>query len=297
MKYFYIYLSLLTGCGSGGEKKGPFLEKYRTSEIIDVVTEARNNLLMKDGIFIFSDNKDNANYNLFGSLLCYSGENWACEQIHRLQKYPILCRNPWECGEIVGGKIVKNEASRDEYLGRLLYWGRTKDYFIKDYFIKDNTASNYIINDRICNNPTDDRCDVNFIHVGILAILKRLDLIKGNILGHEVYTLALANSSELGYRLHLQAVTILIYQMLNMCTFSRCPTLTKTLIKRDANNEFYQYLAGNKKLAIDLFLEHSKKINYKVQSQWYLQRDSKEQSWTKANAACIIFIGNLLIKD
>ena len=280
---------LLLSCS--GEKKTPLLETLPSpikTQIAEEISRARQNLLMREDAFIFSDDNDNANFNLFGGILCYSGEKWACDSLKKMNSYDFLCRNPWECGKIFLGETIPNEASRDELLGRILFWTATDK----------STAKNYIYNNKICKHPTDDRCDIDYTNVGILALLRNFNLWTSDIFGYEAVTLASLQSSELGYRVHLQAITILLYKQNKMCSlFPNCTYLINALINRDPDNEFYQYIGGKRQESARLFLLHTKEMNYKVQSHWYTQNKSSEQKWKTANAACTIALGNLILKE
>ena len=285
-----LVLLLITGCGCGfGRNNAPDkINKYRAGEITLEINRARDNLILFNNTFSFSKTKFvNGNSRLFEGLLCSSGEQRSCDVIKDMQdKYDFMCRS-WE--HCLKGDTLLNASSRDEFLGELLFWTTTKYY----NNVPDN---NYINNGKICKNASDRRCSVNiYQNRAFYSILHKLGRISTSAPYAQLYTLLQAKKAPTGYKLHLQAVMVYLYQLNNICE-ELCIEAAKILIKRQPQNEFYQYLAGYHKKATDIFLEHTKYLTYVKQGQWWSQRSSSEEAWLSGNAANTIFLGNLLSK-
>lgn len=287
MKYLLLIL-LLSGCGFGVSKAPDKPKLYRGEEIRLEINRARSNLVLFNNTFSFSKTKfNNGNVNLFHSLLCSIGEQWACNAIKDMQNnYNFICRS-WE--HCLKGKELLNAASRDEFTGRLLFWTTTKYY-------NNVPANNYITDGRICKTDSDGRCNVSiYQHRAIYDILNQLGRTKMVVPDAPTYTLLQAKSVPTGYQIHLQAVMVYLNKLHGTCK-AVCIETTKVLIKRDPNNEFFQHLAGYHKVAVDLFLKHVKEMTYVKQTQFWQERDSKEKAWLSGNAANTIFLGELLSK-
>ena len=283
MRLLLSMLLLLVSCGTKNIVK---YVPYRTIEVQNEVKRARENLLIFNNSFSFKASVyNNGNVNLFQGLLCSVHEQWACDTIRDMQlKYKYLCRS-WEA--CLRGDGVSDAASRDELLGRLLYWTVTNDF----ENVPDN---NYIVNGKICKNSTDKRCNVDTVNnPAIFNTLHNLGRYKVGLPQSSSYTYTMVNTVPVGYQLHLQAVTLYINTLQGTCG-KICKESIKILVKRNPNNEFYQFLSGNRNKAVDLFLEHTKQSDYKNQNQWWTQRDTVEKSWLQGNAATTIFLGDLL---
>jgi len=227
----------------------------------------------------------NGNSGLFSGLLCSVGQPEACDHVAQLATEGGLLRHP------DADPSAENSSSRDELLGHLLTITTTKD--------KEHAERVFAIvrDGKICNNSTDTRCSMTPMMWGLMRVtwnhigLKPSWQMLASNVGDDHTLLVQAESAPTGFELHLIGVNLLLRAKTD--TWSSTNTkVAATLAKRQPENEFFQYLAGNNKEAARLLRSHLPEVPTR-QKQWYTERDTVGQEWKNAHNACFWFLAKL----
>lgn len=254
------------GCGQQKDRSG--FSSYRYSELAEVKAAAHawSAETYQDGIFTWEEGTrpNQGNGNLFGGLLCFSGDRSACSVVISLQcENKSLKRAPWRaCGEY----------SRDELLGQSLARIVTRT--------KLRLPSSF---------PFSMTPEMWFVAWRAGASDKSLGRIYD-----EHALLTEAKSNPLGYRSHLIAVHLLARRESGIWN-SAYQNAANTLASRQRSNMFYQWLAkGTTNGIVDAFLA-SVPRQRPVQRYWIWQEDDMAKM-SQAHGASIEFMASILMR-
>jgi hypothetical protein len=294
--FFVLLPLLLVSCGSKKDPKNVPPPIYKQEEVIAIRNAHLEQWPKKNGFFLFTDNNDNANANLWHGALALSGHQPSCALLKDLHGPDgRLKRSPWNTN-------TTNEASRDELLGRIAYWVACHD---------KETAAMWLDSfqkmGKLCEHPTDDRCDLNPIqHQAMWGLLyyawKHLGLdpsdnMKLGVAFHSDEHLLVEEIklSKLGYRVHLPCFNLLVRRHLGAWT-NVTQQGADLCVAREPENAFYRYIAeGASEAAITKFLQLVPTIPLASQTRWLWQEDDIQGKKDTIHSASVVFLANLFL--
>lgn len=226
---------------------------------------------------------------LWNGLLCQSGYTPSCNAVKAAQDsngrfYRSEFKNPGP-----------NSFSRDMALGVLLYLAKTQD--------RDSAKSwlSYIrsVSGKLCTDDTDGRC---LVTVNLWGLMYNVWSYIGLEPSPEMkvagifsdITLALeANTTPLGYQLHLVGVSLLIRNM----TGKESLSAENILVFRQSENPFFRYLVeGHSNTVADKVLEVCPQNRPADPSDWAWQRDTAQMAWQNSMGWDCVFMAKELLK-
>lgn len=278
-------LLVMSGCGS------PSKPHSNSKDLLNSIEKAREAIPKCDNIVVFTDAYEGChqpNGGLYHGLLCFSGEQWACDQMYRFIRSDSLVKDPLHPTADHGGS-----GSRDELLGHLFYLVKTKDTAHAEMLlelIRNN-------NNKVCTDG-DERCVVTPAMWGLMRIVwnhiglqPTPNMLAGNILDDTTLS-ASAETAPLGYQTHLIALTLLLRKESD--TWSpQCTLALKSLERRWGDNLLVKYIAGkNIEAALIQAIKNNKPL--KISSWPWANDDGLRPS--SDHPAGFVFLGNLLTK-
>ena len=292
-----IMVIILASCGKAKDTPSAQPSKYK-QELQQRKEQIMQWVRLRDGLPVFDEphmpEGHNGNVNLFGGLLCLSGEKQFC---HVLQ-YPngLLKRNTWSA-------YTSDESSRDEWIGALATWSASPDSAAMNKFI-DAIQRN---DSSLCSSGKTPGCRADafyfgpwgttfdvFNHDPVASVTANMRNAKA-LQADSSYILSQSKTEALGFRIHLQAVQILIRQKLNRNN-STLAKAAQTLNQRQPQNPFYAYLVnGATDQVAELALKYIPTEQPKSRRSWYLQSDSAENQHLQSAGWPDIFMINLLL--
>jgi hypothetical protein len=124
-------------------------------------------------------------------------------------------------------------------------------------------------------------------HIGLTPTWQML----ASNVGDDHTLLIQAENSPLGFELHLIGVNLLLRAKTDSWSATNAK-VAQVLIRRQPDNEFFQWLAGNPKEAVRLLRLHLPKEPIK-QKQWFTERDTAGRAWEDGHNACFWFLATL----
>ena len=230
------------------------------------------------------------NGSLMQGLLCFSGEQWACDVMDVFLTDDSLVKDPINIGADHGGS-----GSRDELLGHLAYLVRTHDKEHAKKLLKMIQGNG----NRVCTDDTDGRCYVTPAMYGLMKIVWQhigLDPSPNMVIGNAGDDTALAvsaKSATVGYQLHLVAIQLLIRAHTNTWS-SACQEAAKILLQRMPSNLLIRHING-----LDVSKELDKAIRDQLANPPAVVRDwpwARETTGNEDTPAGYVVLRNLILK-
>lgn len=275
--YKYLLAILLTSCGSQEIPTHP-------NEPIELSIENKNFKPLQ------------GNSNLFGGLLCASGETAFCGFVYKhITPVGNFCRNesrvtPTVCTDKEGS------FSTDEAYGVLLFIVANKDKALANKFWSYIKRNNY----KFCTNANDDKC---IIHPHMYRLMYNVwkyvkieptkQMRVSRLLVSSVLRIS-ASKVEVSYRTHLLMVHFYIERLINNWS-KELQATANILLHRQPNNLFIQYLSTgtfDKELFLHYYSERTPKM-----TQYFIQRSDSEQAWRQSVGWDFQLLKNLYNKD
>lgn len=253
------------------------------------------------------ENCDDGDATLFSGLLCAAGSPEGCAAVAAAQGPDgRFWRSPRRVN-----RDLENSFSRDMAMGVLLYLQTRKDraaatrwltYINQHTTCQLGSASNCALRVyKLCTDDTDGRCIVTPAIWGMagrvwqqLSLPLHSEMTRWQSYAEDRY-LSEAESVPLGYALHLKAVTALLYQRLGLgLSFEQA--LTQSLVKRQAQNIFFRYLAGEAPDQLRDSLLRTCPLDAPARKyQWSWERDTAESAWLDSMGWDCIFLASLTL--
>lgn len=240
--------------------------------------------------FVSKGNCDQGDIMLFAGLLCLSGENIGCDTAGAsIDAEGKVWRSPKGLG-----RDTPNSSSRDMFLGALAYIVGTKDV------AKLELMTSYIQkNGNLCEDATDNRCDMNFDMRDLLDHVRvhfNLPALQPSRAGYSARLAASVNLDFEGFSLHLLATQLLILKKTGTWNSTLQYTANR-LVTRQPQNPLFELIAhGVTDKFVTLMEQQVPSQTPKSLSQWSLERADSEKAWyTDSMIWEFVFVNNLAI--
>lgn len=280
----YLSLLMLLSCGTTTPKPADVTELDIFKEKVAAIKPNLPVCLGQDVPFACK-NQDDGDAVLWNGLLALSGDKTFCSA---LPKSVDETGRPWR-GPLFYKEDTVNEFSRDSTVGLAAWSIGCND---KDTW--ERFSNFYKTHDKLCEHPTDGKCDKSSNINDLVAHVDEHFNISNseNYRGYSEALLLQARFTERGYPMHLTGCQILILNKLGISNSTLDLAKTK-LRERDVGNPFYNYLDGDAKTAVNIANGQVRLSEKK--SQWSFERDSAgEQAWVDSMGWEWTFLLNLL---
>lgn len=227
---------------------------------------------------------------LFNALLVYAG-------VEEARNYVPACiaedGRPVRSPDLREAPSETDGFSKDMLLGVLLWTLVTRDPAPLERLIGYINRTGCL-----CEKASDRRCTMTpqttYLTNAVAKAVGCKARLKGDWLPGWLFAaleVASALVTPLGYQCHLISVKALICRLLG----SEGTAVSKTLARRDSQNPWFLYLAGDSDRAALTLL--SLNVRPGKGSQWSWERDSAEKAWHDSMGWDVIFLCNLLTKE
>jgi len=285
---------LITFCVSCGGKDTPSHAKPAVS-LAEKLVEVRESLPMCGGIVVFTDAYEGChqpNGGLYHGILCFSGEQWACDVV------PLhITRNSLVKDIINAGADHGGSGSRDELVGHLFYLLETADRQHANDLISIIRRNG----NKLCTDATDNRCEITPAMWGLMRVVWNklgweltTNMVVGNM-GDDSALVMSAYTAPIGYQTHLIALSLLLRAKTDTWS-AQCQKALETLLDRHPTI-LVKWLSGK-----DVSEELLKALE---QNEYIKNRGGKVSSWPWANdkglrpksdhPAALLWLGNLIV--
>lgn len=262
-----LILMLLFGCGSKSRDTNEVLSDVQRVELQQRMESIQPWAQYCDGVS--KDNCSVGDSTLFNGLACISGDEQACSAALRSQgPTGQVYRHP---SRVMIDK--EDSSSRDMVLGFLLTITHKRDKAAAKRF-----QAYFEETGKFCTDATDGRCNITEPMLGLMYhVWTFLDLKPSASMQLNRFILsstlkASALTVPPGFQLHLVSVQAALLQE----TGQDAEYLTGTLISRQPENPWFQYLHGNYRLAAEQLLKKAPQLKPAERFQWSFERDTAE---------------------
>lgn len=316
-----IILFLNSSCGKTPDSDLLFFNKLMSSKHLSQKSSPREyweSIAPLCHGYPSKENCDDGDTVLFGGLLCWSGDERGCELVKKSQGsdgrwWRSPRRNPGNLGQ-------DKSFSRDMAIGVMLYLTITKDVAAAESWLQWIEAHRPCIEPagetltekcvvpglhRYCTDGPQQMCTLtpaswaNMGHVWSYLGLKKHQLMKVNAAADDVpgpfSLMSRANTTPLGYQLHLVAAEILMKIGIDIQRDHR-ENAARTLSERQPGNPYFQFLAGrnHEDTRADVVRLCPKPGDGPTRRfQWSWERDTAEVAWTESMGWDCIFMDQL----
>lgn len=247
----------------------------------------------------FSVAKDNCSIGdaaLFNGLMCFSGDELACEAVRRSQGSD---GRMWRSELRVAGDAV-NSFSRDMALGVLAYLVATRDSGLGQRWMAWIERNDR----RLCRESSDNRCVITpglwslfrdvWAHLGLP---QTLSMGQGQLLDSPFVTLMQAQFAPLGFEVHLTAVSLLLRHKMGQRS-ETLASLAAALVTRQPSNPFFVYLnEGPSHSTVRLTRAWCPASAPTYKQEWSFERNSGESPWLRSMGWECVMLINLIERD
>lgn len=254
------------------------------------------NWSIRCGFSVAKDNCGVGDAALFNGLMCFSGDELACEAVRRSQGSD---GRMWRSELRVAGDAV-NSFSRDMALGVLAYLVTTRDTGLGQRWmtwIEQNDQ-------RLCRESSDNRCVITpglwslfrdvWTYLG-LPLTRSMDQVL--LLDSSFLTLMQAQFAPLGFEVHLTAVSLLLRYKMGQKS-ETLTSLASALVTRQPTNPFFVYLSeGPSHRTVRLTHAWCPTSAPAYKYEWSFERNSGESPWLRSMGWECVMLINLLESD